>query len=152
MAGRPRKPTAVKALQGTLQKCRTNPNEPKPTGDLKNVVPPPYLTETAKDIWRYALDNAPEGLLTNLDLGIFTQWVVCFDAFITMSAAMKEGGTVQTDGHGVKRVNDLLHQILKTTAVLRGLENELGFTPAARSKISTVRAEKAEKNKFADFE
>lgn len=153
MGGRPRKPTAVKALQGTLQKCRTNPNEPKPKGELKNVVvPPPYLTETAKDVWRYALDNAPEGLLTNLDFGIFTQWVVCFDAFITMTAAMKEGGTVQTDGRGVKRVNDLLHQILKTTAILRGLENELGFTPASRSKITTVRAENVQKNKFSDFE
>ena len=152
MGGRPRKPTAVKAMQGTLQKCRTNPNEPKPKGELKNVVPPPYLTETAKDVWRYALDNAPEGLLTNLDFGIFTQWGVCFAAFITMTAAMKEGGTVQTDGRGVKRVNDLLHQILKTTAILRGLENELGFTPASRSKITTVRAETVQKNKFSDFE
>ena len=151
MGGRPRKPTAVKELQGTLQKCRRNPNEPKPAGELKNALPPAYLTDTARDIWIYALENAPEGLLTSLDFAVFTQWVVCFDAFITISAALKEGGTVQTDGQGVKRVNDLLHQLLKTTAILRGLENELGFTPASRSKITTVKADSVERNAFSDF-
>jgi len=29
-SGRPRKPTQLKILQGTYQKCRANPNEPKP--------------------------------------------------------------------------------------------------------------------------
>lgn len=37
MPGRPRKPTAVKARQGTLQPCRTNPAEPQ----LSPSLPPP---------------------------------------------------------------------------------------------------------------
>ena len=37
---RPRKPTAIKKLQGTLQPCRTNLNEPKPQTDIKVVLAP----------------------------------------------------------------------------------------------------------------
>ena len=43
MAGRKPLPTAVKMLRGTLQKCRTNPREPQPKGDL--VEPPEYMAD-----------------------------------------------------------------------------------------------------------
>lgn len=152
MAGRPRKPTAVKALQGTLQKCRTNPDEPKPAGDLKLVEAPEFLTDTAKDIWRYALAMAPKGLLTSLDFGIFTEWVVTYDAFVHLSAAMKETGTIQKDEDGNVRVNDILHHVTKTAAILNKLQNDMGFTPASRTKISVKQAEPENNNKFANLD
>lgn len=154
MAGRPRKPTAVKKLQGTLQKCRTNQNEPKPAGELKRVEPPEFLTDTAKEIWRYALEMAPEGLLTSLDFGIFTEWVVGYDAFVHLSAAMKETGTIQKDADGNVRVNDILHHITKTASILNKLQNDMGFTPASRSKISVnvKQAEPENNNKFANLD
>lgn len=45
-AGRPRKPTKTKELQGTLRKCRVNQYEPDPSRDL--MVAPDYLTEDAR--------------------------------------------------------------------------------------------------------
>jgi hypothetical protein len=47
MAGSKPLPTAVKKLKGTLQKCRTNPREPQPQGDL--VEPPEYMADGAKN-------------------------------------------------------------------------------------------------------
>ncbi len=148
---RPRKPTNVKRLQGTLQKCRTNVNEPIPQTDLKTMVAPAYLCDSAKDIWTFAVDQVPDGMLSTVDLAIFTQWVVCFDSFIKLNNAMNESGVVIDDG-GTVKVNDLLHHITKTAAILCRLENELGFTPASRSKVSSYRKnDSGTENRFAGF-
>lgn len=153
MAGRPRKPTALKRLQGTLQKCRTNPHEPIPEVDLKCVPPPDYLTESAKEIWNFSLQAAPQKMLSSLDYGIFTEWVVCFDQFVKLSACIKEQGTFTKDGDGNVKVSDLLHHITKTAGILRGLQNELGFTPASRSKVVSFGAKNdGKKNKFEEIE
>ena len=49
MAGRKPLPVAVKKLNGTLQKCRTNPNEPVPQRVLGE--PPEYMSDVAKKAW-----------------------------------------------------------------------------------------------------
>lgn len=152
MAGRPRKPTAVKRLQGTLQKCRTPKAEPQPEHDLKTMLPPDYLTDSAKSIWEYSLAQVPAGMLTTLDFGIFSQWVVCYDQFVMLSAGIKHEGTLQNDEDGKLSVSGILHHLTKVVALLRGLENELGFTPASRSKVVSFTAGSGQKqNKFADL-
>lgn len=148
MPGRPRKPTAVKRLQGTLQKCRTNTSEPIPAIDLKTLMPPDYLTESAKEIWSFALTAAPQGMLSTLDFGIFTEWVVVYDQFVRLSACIKEQGTFAQDGEGNVKVSDILHHLTKTAGILRGLQNELGFTPASRSKVVSFSTKDEKKNKF----
>lgn len=148
MGGRPRKPTALKKLQGTLQRCRTPTAEPKPAGELKTVLPPDYLTESAKAIWTYALDQAPEGMLTTLDFAVFSRWVVLYDQFIVVSAAIKREGTIQEAEDGSLAVNPMLRALNQTAATLRQLETELGFTPASRSKVSLVRAPQGAANPF----
>ena len=61
MAGRKPLPVAVKKIKGTLQKCRTNPHEPRPGGRLGE--PPEYMSDIAKEAWIYAVEKAPPGLL-----------------------------------------------------------------------------------------
>ena len=68
MAGRKPLPVAVKKIKGTLQKCRTNPNEPRPMGKLGD--PPEYMSDIAKEAWTYAVENAPPGLLSSLDAAV----------------------------------------------------------------------------------
>ena len=152
MGGRPRKPTAVKKLQGTLQKCRTNPLEPQPQFDLKDFTEPPeYLTESAKDIWTFALQQAPEGMLSSLDYSIFSEWVILYDQFIKLSEGLKAQGTFVRDADGNQTVNNIINSITKTATILRGIENELGFTPASRSKVSSFKTSSEKKNKFEGF-
>ena len=71
MAGRKPLPVAVKKIKGTLQKCRTNPNEPRPRGKLGD--PPEYMSDIAKEAWTYAVENAPPGLLSSLDAAVLAQ-------------------------------------------------------------------------------
>lgn len=135
MGGRPRKPTAVKKLQGTLQKCRTNPAEPMPPNDLKAMSPPDYLTDSARGIWVFALSQAPEGMLSTLDFGIFSEWVVAYDQFLTISAGIKRDGVLQQTVDGELIASPLLAKLNATISLLRGLQSDLGFTPASRSKV-----------------
>ena len=75
MAGRKPLPTAIKKLKGTLQKCRINPHEPQPAGDL--VDPPEYMAEGAQQAWRYAITNSPPGLSSALDGAVLERWANC---------------------------------------------------------------------------
>ena len=63
--GRKPLPVVVKEIKGTLQKCRTNVREPKPTTAL--CTPPEYMSDSAKEAWNYAVANAPPGLLSALN-------------------------------------------------------------------------------------
>jgi P27 family predicted phage terminase small subunit len=152
MGGRPRKPTAVKKLQGTLQKCRANPAEPTPQNDLKAMTPPEYLTDSAKEIWAFALSQAPEGMLSTLDFGIFSEWAVVYDQFLTISESIKKGGTLRRETDGELVPSPLLSKLHSTITLLRGLQSDLGFTPSSRSRVVSF-GKDTEKtgNKFADL-
>ena len=95
MAGRKPLPTEIKKLRGTLQKCRTNPHEPQPQGDL--VAPPEYMSDGAKQAWRYAIDSAPEHLLRKLDMSVLEVWSCAADLYrkaqIMTKAAVEMGFT-----------------------------------------------------------
>ena len=152
MGGRPRKPTAVKKLQGTLQKCRANPAEPTPQNDLKAMTPPEYLTDSAKEIWAFALSQAPEGMLSTLDFGIFSEWAVVYDQFLTISESVKKGGTLRRETDGELFPSPLLSKLHSTITLLRGLQSDLGFTPSSRSRVVSF-GKDTEKtgNKFSDL-
>ena len=66
MAGRRPKPTALKQLQGTLRKDRTNANEPKP-GPLGKSIPD-HLSKEAKKYWKESFKLLTRvGILTETD-------------------------------------------------------------------------------------
>ena len=75
MAGRKPLPLAIKQIKGTVQKCRTNPNEPRPTTTLSS--PPDYMSDVAKEAWTYAITNSPPGLLSALDGAVLERWANC---------------------------------------------------------------------------
>ena len=67
--GPPRKPTALKVMQGTARLDRTPANEPKPDGTPE---PPDFLTAEARVEWdRLASGMEAIGLLTTADRAIF---------------------------------------------------------------------------------
>ena len=150
MPGRPPKPTAVKALQGTLQKVRVRKDEPKPRGQLVPSAPPKGLTKGAQALWRYALECAPEALLTALDAAVFEQWCSQYDLACRLRDRINKDGEVVEDKDGNHIVNPLLHGYVKLMQQLRALQNDLGFTPASRTKISTGKPD-APKNEFIDL-
>jgi len=110
MAGRPRKPTNLKILQGTARPDRINPNEPKPAKPIGKKAPAYFDAELEK-IWKEFVSNAPEGVLGNCD------------AFLVEAACLQ----LQKLRKGEFTAADL--------AQLRGCLSAMGMTPADRAKL-----------------
>lgn len=148
---RPRKPTAIKKLQGTLQPCRTNYNEPIPKKALNTIEPPTYLSDTARDLWQFAVQQAPDELLTSLDFSVFSCWADTMAKIIECEKILKsEGTTVMDEKTGVSKPHPMLKMQNDLKYLLRGYLTELGFTPASRSKVS-VHTKTENKNGFIDL-
>lgn len=148
---RPRKPTAIKELQGTIRPCRVNGDEPKPQNDISTILPPKHLNEKAREIWNFAVEQMPKGIVTTCDIAIFERWVVLYDQFIRLSEVLNEQGLIQIDDAGVIRVNPIQSVVIKVSAELRGIESQLGFTPASRSKVSAISNDNENTNPFMEL-
>ena len=129
MAGRPRKPTALKLLQG-------NPGKRKlPKGEVQPKVgcePPPWLNVKARVQWARLAPRLIElGLLTEIDGDAFA-------AICMLTAHLAVLGTIQgTD-------------IAGCTKELRQLWGRFGMTPADRAKVTPV-APSREKDAFGEM-
>ncbi len=135
MAGRKPLPTTVKKLKGTLQKCRTNPNEPQPQGDL--VEPPEYMADGAKSAWRYAIDCAPPHLLRRLDMSVLEVWACAADLYRKAQAGIgKTGLLIKAPSTGVPMQSPYLAIANKQAQIMTKAATEMGFTPASRSRIT----------------
>lgn len=113
MANRP-KPTALKVLAGNPGKRPLNDREPD-SGKL-DLAPPPGLSDAAVTQWnRIAPMLAQSGVLKHSDRDLLEHYCECY---VIHKAHIAEG-----------KVNtSLLSQ-------LRQMLNEMGMTPAARSRI-----------------
>lgn len=122
--GNPRKPTAMKALQGTERPCRKNPFEPTPLSELP--PPPVKLTREEKKAWKTLAGCVAPGVATNSDLPLFTMASKLF-------ARMMED-----------TISDSQYATL-----LRCL-SQLGMTPADRSRIVAIKTEE-KGGRFSQF-
>lgn len=91
----------------------------------------------------------PSGMLSGLDFGIFSRWCVMYDQFVELTKSVNENGAVMYDENNVPFANPLVNTLNKLAVSLRGIETELGFTPASRSKVSLASKEEP-KNKFME--
>lgn len=128
MPGRPRKPTALKLLQGNPGKRPLPKNEPHPK---VGCDPPPWLPLDARVEWkRLAPGLLRYRLLTELDGDAFA-------ALCMMTAQLADLGAIPGAS------------ITDTTKELRQLWGRFGMTPADRSKVSSAPEKKADP--FEDF-
>lgn len=136
-SGRKPLPVAVKKVKGTLQKSRTNVREAHPT--TLQVDAPEYMSETAKEAWRYAVEHAPPGLLSSLDAAVLERWANCAglyrEALAKINRAGVAGMIVKTPS-GILRRSPLMDVIRDLAMEMKGYESEMGFTPAARSRVT----------------
>lgn len=106
-------PTVVKELRGTLQPCRTNPDEPKPAEPLGD--PPAHLARDEKAVWRELIRITVPGVLTIQDRLIA-------ETLCLLVAKMRRRESMQ----GAERA--------QLTACL----SKMGLTPADRTRVSVV--------------
>ncbi len=137
MAGRKPLPTVIKQLRGTLRKHRVNPNEPKPQGRLSE--PPEYMAERAKEAWRHAVSNAPPGLFSVLDAAVLERWANCIALYQETAAKISRHGMnamLTKTPEGLWRRSALRGLMRDLANEMKGYETEMGFTPAARGRVS----------------
>jgi P27 family predicted phage terminase small subunit len=152
MPGRNPLAAMVKEIKGTLQKCRTNVREPRPTTAL--CTPPEYMSDGAKEAWNYAVTNSPPGLLSALDGAILERWVNCSglyrEALSKINRAGVSGMIIRTPS-GILRRSPLMDVIRDLALEMKGYEAEMGFTPASRSRISVPAKSDKDKDPWSEI-
>lgn len=128
------KPTALKVLKGTLQPCRTNPDEPKPT--LVDRLPPPRdLPKTSRRAWTYLVKHlsvlrvVTEGDIPALRL-LATEQADLWD----MESGVVESSPIQRSAIRKQLLNAL---------------GRFGMTPVDRQRVAQLEAKK--ENGLAKF-
>ncbi len=149
---RPRKPTAVKAMQGTLRPDRVNRDEPIPDTFLDQVEPPDYLGDDAKDCWRYAVKMAPREMLTSLDFAVLATWADTQGKIMECERELQRTGLfIYDEKKGYSLPSKVLTEQTQLKMALLRCMNELGFTPASRSKVSVRKKGDDAANPFMDL-
>ena len=137
------KPTALLKLRGAFNSTRDGQArqfEPIPVGELADAEPPPDLTDSQEDIWRYAIANMPRGVMKLIDRDLLRVWVEASDRHNTarlMQAMLDRDSKLKLliktpDGFAPSPYNDILD---KTGRTMVRVAQDLGFSPASRPRI-----------------
>lgn len=129
-------PTEIKRLRGTDQPCRLIPNEPQPP-DALSLEPPDCLSATQRGLWTQIITDAPPHLLRTVDVGVLLQYVVARDLFTRATEELNRDGYIQLHKNR-KTVHPAVYVLNSQAVTMRQCEQELGFTPASRTRINTL--------------
>lgn len=153
--GRPRKPDAVKAAQGTLQPCRSLSKQAATTTPTLSPTPPVGLTKEARAAWKIAIEAAPPGLLVVTDFTVLERWARNYALYRKLAKDVDHDGTtievMKADGSTELKQHPNVKSLIAVQGVLAACERELGFTPASRARAQGGTAKEEEKDDFTDF-
>lgn len=130
-------PTHLKVIRGNPGKRALNANEPRPLGDLAD--PPDWMNESQKAGWNYAIEHSPAGLLKKLDRSVLSVWVVAEDLHRRASERVDKFGILtKAPSTGLPIQSPYLPVVNKQAAIMLKAAEQLGFTPASRSRIQLM--------------
>jgi P27 family predicted phage terminase small subunit len=143
------KPTHLKIIAGNPGGRPLNRDEPEPDGDL--LEPPPSFANAAKPeiaaklcaVWRECIGNAPAGLLKNLDTYTLEQFCRSVVTYRNACAKVEEAGEVIRIKGGQFQKNPFLSIADQQSAIMQRLSDQLGFSPAARTRVKISGKKKA---------
>jgi P27 family predicted phage terminase small subunit len=137
-------------VSGNPGKRPLNVDEPQPVGDL--IEPPEWMSESQKDGWRYAIENAPQGLLKKLDRGVFQVWVIAEDAHREAAIKVAQyGQVIKAPITGTPMQSPYMAIQNKQAQVMMKAASELGFSPTSRSRVKLSKSD-SKANRFADLQ
>jgi len=151
--GNNRKPTKLKVLQGTSQKCRENPDEPAviPSADLR--APPDLAEGKETALWEQVglwlsehglFEDATRDLVAAYCREMGTYWEA-------VETTRKEGTTLVNDRTGQEYQHPA--QIVANKSLMAALRigQSMGLTLAERGRVSANRNPNRNKNPFAEI-
>lgn len=141
-----------KKQMGTFKPCRKNTQGNLPAVKL-SPEPPVGLTKEARAAWTVAINNAPDGLLSVMDFSILERWARNYALYRKIAKQLDHEELEATGADGSRAVNPLINALVKVQANLLACERELGFTPSARLRVSSLVRDKegASDNPFGAF-
>ena len=138
---RPRKPTKIKELQGTLQPCRQTPNEMQVSEVVEMPVAPSFLNEFGAKEWELVTNELARIKMLHLtDLSILAAY--CNEMGIYHAIAKELGGnyTERTyDKDGKLRASKIAPKYKVMQNALQNaikIATQFGFTPSSRASLS----------------
>lgn len=128
-------PLPIKILQGTARPSRIK-REPKAKGALTvDTPPPPDLTADEVEMWKYALEWAPADLLKRIDADMLRLWVCAKAAHIRAADQVRKTGLLAKTTNGNLIQSPFVGAMNKQAMIMLRIAQEMGFTPAARTRI-----------------
>jgi P27 family predicted phage terminase small subunit len=145
----PKKPTHLKAVQGTQRADRANPNEPKSSGVLP--MPPDHLSAQEAEkflVLRGYLSSMGIASVEDTDaLAMLAATLVEIEEAQVLLHSLGSPYYVPNEENGMIRPHPAINVIQTGRQRAQALLGEFGLTPAARSKVSARVPEKG--NPFA---
>lgn len=149
MPGPPRKPTALKVIEGNPGRRAVNKKEPKPRGNLYD--PPSWLTDEQRTGWEYAIASAPFGLLKRIDRSALTAWVIAEDLHRQAAQKLNTGALLIKTTNGNLIQSPYLAIVNRQAMIMLKAAAEMGFTPASRSRVESGETDEDEDEGTAKF-
>jgi P27 family predicted phage terminase small subunit len=151
MPGPPRKPSAIKLVEGTYRKDRALEAEVH----FKEGVPPcpEHLGPTAKAEWRRVtaeLSKIP-GLLQVVDRAVLAAYCSVWGEYVYCSEQLIELGSLIYQGGNLARVHPLVAIRREAMRQLHEFAQAFGFTPAARARVPTPKGVGDGEGKLAKY-
>jgi len=121
-------------MRGNPGGRQIKPHEPKPVGDLKE--PPAHFDAEMRTVWDYAIAHAPPGLLKRLDASVLETW--CTAQVLHRRALKAMGKQIVVNGskRGVRVESPYLAILNRQAMIMLRAGEQLGFSPASRTRIS----------------
>lgn len=147
MSGPPRTPTQTRRAKGNPGKRAYNKREPKPPTGAPAM--PDSLDDHGRAAWKRLVADAEKSqVLTKVDGGIFELAAQAYSTWRQAEAEWRKEGltyeTTNTEGGTVIKAHPAIAIASDAWRRYRAAVCELGFTPAARAKVSTVDANEDE--------
>ncbi len=138
MVGRPRTPTPIKRLKGTLQPCRTNHAEPVPTAPLDRIPDAVVAFPRALSWWEIVRADGPPGMLKSIDAAMLEGFCLSVGYAEESAIELQKSGLFLTDDKGRPYENPAVGTLKKMLDSATRAAAHLGLTPASRSRIHSL--------------
>ena len=130
-------PTTLKALRGTDQPCRLNPNEPKLKAEVVRC-PPELKGEARREFKRTAKLLAEAGITTAIDKPALVGYSLAWGRLHEALEHLEQEEMIVPGINGAPMINQWKRLEDIALADMRRFAVELGMTPSARTKVSAV--------------
>lgn len=154
---RPKKPTKIKELQGTIRKCREDENEMQVAQVVEMPSAPSFLNEQGAKEWDLVTNELANIKMLHLtDLAVLAAYCNEMGTYHALAQEMGGNYTERTyDKDGKLRASKIAPKYKVMQAALQNalkIATQFGFTPSSRGSISMPEQDKEKTDDFNFFD